>query len=78
MMLQLIVKGNEAQARTAAEAHGIPVSSLSEGTHTCTVYVRATEEDGHVRRVVGWFVETGCAPYPPGSLLLYASGPDRE
>lgn len=69
-MIQLIIKGDTDQARTAANSRGVPVQIFSpwrELTH-------AQALDEYYTSIVSWYNEPNPddrPPYPAGTLMFY-------
>ena len=77
-MLRLIVKGNKLEATRAAANRAIPfvfVRELRPVHHLGAQTVGLTGVQ-HRDKVTRWFCESGDAPFPGGTLLLYTTEKD--
>lgn len=71
-MIHLLIKGDEADARSAAAAHDI-LLHVSDTSYCDDIATQSFAycDDQYLLVVMDWFNETTRAPYPLGALLFF-------
>jgi len=82
-MINLVIKGNEEVARSAARLHRIDLSNIrpfDANSDGAAQAVTACCADDRLNDVIKWFCEAqnGVPPYPAGTLLLYSKWDGAE
>lgn len=77
MAIQLLIKGNAAQAIQAAHERGISLNQTRASGDWNETHARCASD--YYRRVVEWFAEgPRCAPFPIGALLLFTHADETQ